>query len=129
MAFSRSPGYFQPNPGAVQRGERILSANNLKAAIEQACGDLTWIDEALAKIGSAGTLSEESNAFFQLSPNLAAQLEQAKGLLPVRDAALKALLAFPGQNSTTSPGQFLYNGFDIAFKHGRYLLFQNYAVT
>lgn len=106
-----------------------MSTNNLKTAIEQACSDLTWINEALAKIGSAGTLSEESNAFFQLSSNLANQLEQAKGLLPVRGAALKALLAFPSQASTATPGQFLYNGMDIAFKHGRYLLFQNYAVT
>jgi len=106
-----------------------VSTTNLKKAIEQACSDLVWINEAIAKIGSAGTLSRESNAYFQMSPQLAIQLEHAKGLLPVRDTALTALLAFPTQISTASPGQFLFNGLDVAFKHGRYPLFQNYSVT
>jgi hypothetical protein len=106
-----------------------MSSINLKAAIEHACSDLIWINEAVAKIGSAGTLSRESNDFFQMSPNLALQLDHAKGLLPVRDAALTALLAFPKQISTASTGQFLYNGLDVTYKIGRYLLFQNYSVT
>jgi hypothetical protein len=106
-----------------------VSTNNLKTAIEQACSDLTWINESLAKIGSAGTLSNDSNAFFNLSSGLAVQLEQAKSLLLVRDTALKALRAFPGQPSTTSVGQFLYNGIDVQFKLGRFLFCQNYAAT
>jgi hypothetical protein len=106
-----------------------MSSSHLKTAIEQACSDLIWINEAVAKIGSAGTLSRESNEFFNMSPQLAVQLEHAKGLLPVRDAALTALLAFPKQLSIASPGLFLYNGLDVPFKLGRYLLFQNYAVT
>ncbi len=106
-----------------------MNTRNLKTAIEQACSDLVWINEAVARIGSAGTLSRASNDFFQMSPHLATQLEHAEGLLLVRDAALAALLAFPKQCSTASPGLFLYNGLDVTFKLGRYLLFQNYAVT
>ena len=106
-----------------------MSTTNLDTAIEQACCDLVWVNEAVAKIGSAGTQSRDSNDFFQMSPHLALQLEHAKGLLSVRDAALTALLAFPKQVSTASPGHFLYNGLDVTFKLGRYLLFQNYSVT
>lgn len=101
----------------------------LDTAIRQASEDLRWIGDAIAKIGPSGTLSKDSNEFFKLSLQLVLQLEQARGLLPVRETALRALLAFPTQISKTSPNLFLYNGIDVTFKLGRYLLFQNYAVT
>jgi len=103
--------------------------STIETAIDRASDDLRWISGAIASIGSAGTLSNESFDFFRMSSQLLPQLENAKSLLPVRDAALQALLAFPTQVSRTSPDLFLYNGIDVTFKIGRYLLFQNYAVT
>ena len=87
-----------------------MSSRHLKRAIEQAGSDLVWITEAVANLGSAGTLSRESNDYFNMSPQFPLQLEHAKGLLPVRDAALTALLAFPKQISTASPGLFSITG-------------------
>jgi hypothetical protein len=106
-----------------------MSTANLKSAIEKACNDLGWINEALARIGPAGTLSRESSDFFQMSPQFVTQLRSVEELLIIRDAALAALLAFPSRTSADSTGMFLYNGFRVTFKVGRYLSFQNYTVT
>ncbi len=103
--------------------------STLDTALKQASEDLRWVGDAIARVGPAGTLSKESNEFFQMGHQLAVQLEHAKALLPVRETALRALLAFPKQVSKTSPDLFIYNGIDVAFKLGRYLLFQSYAVT
>src|ERR1035441_2142080 len=104
MAFGHGPSRIRSSRGSIYIKKRRRSSSHLKTAIEQACSDLIWINEAVAKIGSAGTLSRESNEFFNMSPQLAVQLEHAKGLLPVRDAALTALLAFPKQLSIASAG-------------------------
>ncbi len=106
-----------------------MSTNTLKQAIEEACRDLDWITEAVATTLPTGTLSKESYEFFQRSSRLSLQVRHSKELLPVRDAALTALLGFPDQVSAASPGLFLYNGLDVTFKVGRFLLFQNYCVT
>lgn len=102
---------------------------HLDTALVQACEDLQWITEAFAKIGSKGTLSQESKSFFQLSSGFHVQLEHAKELIPIRNVALQAVKAFPNQVSAKNPGLFVYNGQEVTFKTGRFLSLQNYAVT
>jgi hypothetical protein len=103
--------------------------STLDTALKQASEDLRWVGDAIARVGPAGTLSKESNEFFQMGHQLAVQLEHAKALLPVREIAINSLLTFPSQDSKKSPGLFHFNGTDVTFKVGRYLLFQNYSVT
>jgi len=106
-----------------------VSATKLENAMDQACKDLTWIVEAVAQVRASGTLSEESYSFFELSSTLAAQLEHAKALLPVREVALTAAKTFPNQVSAARPDRFLYNGVEVTFKQGRYLVVQGYITT
>ena len=74
-----------------------MSTKKLESTMEQACKDLAWIYEAVAKVRSSGTLSEESFKFFDMSSDLAVQIEHAKGLLYVREVALTAAKIFPTQ--------------------------------
>lgn len=106
-----------------------MSTTFLESAIDSACTDLNWISQAIAKVGSTRTLSQESYNFFELSDLLADQLEHAKALVSVREIALNAVIAFPTQVSSTSSGRFSYHGADVMFKQGRYLVLQNYATT
>lgn len=106
-----------------------MSTIKLASAIDQACKDLTWIYEAVAKVGASGTLAAESYKFFDGSSDLATQLEHAKNMLPVRDVAFAAAKAFPTRTSATAPTKFLFNGVEVTFKQGRYLSVQNYVTT
>lgn len=106
-----------------------MSTLKLQTALDQACNDLSWVQTAVAGVRLAGTLSEQSYAFFESSFRLAAELEHAKNMLPVRGIALQAAKAFPTQVSPRSPDKFLFNGADVTFKQGRYLLLQNYLAT
>ena len=63
-----------------------------------------------------------------MSADLTIQLEHAKGLLQVRESALRALREFPNQTSRATPGSFLYQNLDVSCKNGRLLLLQNYVV-
>src|ERR1017187_3851165 len=106
-----------------------MSATHLETAIDLACKDLAWVTEALANIGPGGTLSAESNSFFQMSGDLTVQLEHANGLLQVRESALRALREFPNLNFRATPGAFLYQNLDVSYKNGGHLLLQNYVIT
>jgi hypothetical protein len=106
-----------------------VNTMKLENAIQQACKDLDWIHEAVAKVRSSGTLSEESYKFFEMSFGLSTQLAHAKDLLLVRDIAFAAVKALPASVSRSSPNRFLLNGAEVTFKQGRYLLFQNYLAT
>jgi hypothetical protein len=64
-----------------------------------------------------------------MSSALAGQLEQAKALLPLREVALVVAKTFPKQFSATNPERFLYNGVEVTFKQGRYLVLQSYVTT
>jgi len=98
-------------------------------AIELAAKDLDWIIGCIAKIGPKGTLSKDSKDFFALSSQLRIDLENAKQLIPVREVALQSLFRFPIQKSHLTPDLFIYNGLEVPFKMGRFLLFQNYTIT
>src|SRR6266508_2163103 len=64
-----------------------------------------------------------------MSAGLAAQLEDAKGLLPVREVALAVAKAYPAQVSSPHSDKFMYNGVEVTFKQGRYLVLQSYLAT
>ena len=106
-----------------------MSTLKLEVALEQACKDLSWVQTAVASVRAAGTLSSQSYAFFESSLGLATELEHAKNMLPVRDIALQAAKAFPRLVSPRTPDKFLFNGAEVTFKQGRYLLLQNYLAT
>ena len=106
-----------------------MSATKLENVIDTACKDLTWIVEAVAQVRPSGTLSEESYSFFEMSSALAGQLEDAKALMPVRGVSLDVAKSFPKQVSTANPQRFLFNGVEVTFKQGRYLVLQSYLTT
>ena len=102
---------------------------NLDNAIDRATNDFTWIIEAVARVRSSGTLSDQSYSFFEMSSSLAAQLEHACALLPLRNVALAAAKSFPTRISANRPDRFRYNDIDVTFKQGRFLSLQSYVAT
>jgi len=107
-----------------------MSGMKLNDAINQACEDLAWVVAAVAEVRGSITLSRESYTFFEMSETLAIQLEHARGLLAVRDVALRAARAYPGHASSINPEKFVYNGVEVTFKQGRFLVLQSYvAIT
>jgi hypothetical protein len=106
-----------------------MSKLKLDQVIDAGCKDLRWIAEAVAHTKGSGTLCEKSYTFFESGASLAIQLEDAKGLIPLRDVALSAASQFPCRISPSRPDRFIYNDVEVAFKQGRFLVFQSYQAT
>jgi len=106
-----------------------MSISNLKDGIDQARRDLAWVYDAVAQVRATGTLSEESYAFFESFSGLCRQLEDASGLLTLREMALSLAKSFPERRSPRSPDKYLYDTVEVTFQQGRYLLVQSYLST